>query len=308
MSTLQRKQQFGQEVGNSSSGIRMLIEEFCRYGDARLSVDTMRTRKTHLYQFSAYCDRNHAWSMHSLSNQFIAQYLEEYALTHARSTANTALRIIKVFIAWVYQYKEIDLRIYPLTVSQFRVKDTLPKAIDLFVVREVIAHCKQAQDAIAIALATEAGIRIGELVEIRVGDIHGNNILIHGKGDVERVVRITDALQYRISQFIVEERDLSPDYLLQNIYQGYGCKMNKATLRLRIQKEFLRTAGIHVTPHQLRHTFAVMLLTNGCDIVTVQRLMGHSDINTTRNYLRLTDTMIENAYDKAMCAAGGVLT
>ncbi len=57
-------------------------------------------------------------------------------------------------------------------------------------------------------------------------------------------------------------------------------------------------AGVDMHPHQLRHTFAITLLEAGCDIVTIKELMGHEDINTTMQYLRVTNKFVKDSYKK----------
>src|SRR5690606_31400769 len=110
-----------------------------------------------------------------------------------------------------------------------------------------------------------------------------------------RTVYISEKLASKLRDFMNENNHYPHDYLFQNLYKGYGQKMTVGTARLRIQKEFLKH-GIKMFPHQLRHTFAVTLLRNGCDIVTIQKLLGHADIQTTQVYLNVENSFLRERH------------
>lgn len=157
------------------------------------------------------------------------------------------------------------------------------------------------RDRLILELLYATGIRVSELVNIQIQDIDFNNqsIKILGKGSKERMVYYNDVV-----------KDLLKEYL--KIYQTLN-KKNNHYLFLNQKGEPLTTAGIsyiinkviqkisfhkHLTPHMLRHSFATHLLNNGCDLLTVQELLGHSSISTTGIYTHVTLDHIKDVYYK----------
>jgi integrase/recombinase XerD len=68
----------------------------------------------------------------------------------------------------------------------------------------------------------------------------------------------------------------------------------------RIKDAFIQVAQYEMTPHQLRHSFAVNLLINGCDLVTIQKSLGHTDLKTTQTYLNISNEILRGQIKKYM--------
>lgn len=299
MKTLERMVFESVQLCEASTDIFDLTEEFIASCKIRLSPNTIPTRQTHLTQFAEFCKRFGFTDVKVITNQMIMVYLGDYANTHKQSTANTSMRIIKAFFVWLYSFKEINIRVVPESLKVSRTRNDMPRAINWQVIRNVIEKSDSAQDSIMISVVAETGVRIAELVSMRVSSINGRHIRIRGKGRIERTVVMTHELADRIQTFIINNKLQPTDHLFNNNYCNTSGPMNIKTARIHIQRQFMLIAGIHIVPHQLRHSFAVYLLKHGCNIVTIQKLLGHSDINTTRVYLRLEDKYIESDYDKA---------
>ena len=118
---------------------------------------------------------------------------------------------------------------------------------------------------------------------------------VKGKGSKDRTVFLTHRLKEKIDEF-------ATDY---NRFTGPLFKVNDKTARVQLQRAFKKYAGIHMTPHQLRHSFAVRLLIAGCDLMTIQKLLGHRDLSTVQIYLQIKDELAESQFYKAMDKAQG---
>lgn len=298
MDRLQRTQflNLANEVVDTPS-IKSLVELFLQHNrDEELSSCTITTRKTHLTQFSKFCHGLKLNDIQLLNNQFLDQYFVHYRETHGQSTTNTGKRILKVFLLWVRDYKEIDIRAHPEAFKSIKVRDKKRKAISRETITQVIRNCPIEQDRLIIATFCETGVRISELIQIRVSDFHGDELDILGKGLTERTVTVTDYLAGALRLFITANNRRPDDYLFQNLRQSYGQQLTKDTVWRHVKKHFKDIAGVDMHPHQLRHSFAIHLLESGCDLVTIKELLGHEDINTTMVYLRVSNSYVKTAY------------
>lgn len=283
-----------------TTAISDLIAKFIQNNiDEELSPATISTRRSHLKQFQAFCDTVPIDDLTLLSNQFMDKYFVHFRETHSKATTNTDKRILKVFLAWVRDYKEIDIRAVPEGIKLAKEGTRTPKFIDREIIGQVIRECTDEQDKLIITVFAETGIRVSELVNIKVGDIKGDQIEIHGKGDKDRLVPLTDGLARELPRFIKANNRNRPHlYLFQNPRKGYDRQLTTKTVWRRVKAVFKELAEVDMYPHQLRHSYAVMLLLGGCDLVTIQRILGHDDINTTMIYLRITDQQTKDSFKR----------
>ena len=283
-----------------TSDLRTLIEHYLRYSSESEdhSKWTIRPKASRFNSFSSFCERIGIQDVYEINHYIIEAYFEEYSQNHKISTTNKMRQVLKTFIRWLDEYKEMTPPIRPESIKLRREEDQLPVALDLILVKRVIALADHAQDSLMIELLLQAGLRIGELVRLSVADLIGTQVYIEGKGEQKRVVFITEQLAIKIRGFIEETGRLPHDPMFQNVYEGYGDRMSIGCARTRVQRCFLNVAGIHMVPHWLRHTFAVSLLRAGCDIVTLKKLLGHKHIETTMIYLRLFDAQVQESYSQ----------
>jgi len=275
--------------------IDSLAAEFIQYNrDIELSESTVKTRETHMKQFVAVCKEACITDVTIVNNLCIDRYFTQYRATHTVSTTNTSKRIMRAFLIWARDYKEINLRATPELIRITKDRNKLPQSIDKDIIRHVMNACDDQQDRLIIAVFIETGIRISELCALRIEDIRGDEISIQGKGLVDRTVQVTDRLAAALRLYTHDRTG----YVFINKHQYAGDPMRKDTVWRHVKKQFKTIAGIDMHPHQLRHTFAISLLESGCDLVTIKELMGHEDINTTMQYLRVTNKFVKKEYKK----------
>lgn len=274
-----------------------LVAAFLQHNaNEELAKCTIDTRKCHLTQFVGFCNGVGVTDIQLLNNQFIDQYFVHFRESHGKSTTNTSKRIMKVFLSWVRDYKEVAIRIHPELIKSVKERDKKPKAIDRALIGHVIRNCPNEQDRLIITVFSETGVRISELISIKVSDIRGDCLDIQGKGQIDRTVQITSYLAGALRLFIETKQRGVDDYLFQNERITYGSHLTKDTVWRHVKKWFKVLADIDMHPHQLRHSFALHMLEQGCDIVTIKELLGHEDINTTMIYLRVTNDFIQKEY------------
>lgn len=159
------------------------------------------------------------------------------------------------------------------------------------------------RDKLILEILYATGIRVSELVNIKIGDIDFNKkeIKINGKGNKERIAEFGDYCLDAIDLFIENGRNILLskhnkvcEYLIINE------KGNKITTRgvEKIIDNIIKKAALKkkVTPHMLRHTFATHLLNEGCDILTVKELLGHESLESTQVYTHVSNEYLRKVY------------
>jgi len=162
------------------------------------------------------------------------------------------------------------------------------------------------RDRALLELMYAAGLRVSELVVLKLADVDLNTGLIvcHGKGSKQRRVPIGKSAIHWLQRYAGVRanwgHEHKPQFFLQ---QGKPLTRHVAWA---IIKTLATKAGLQeVSPHTLRHSFATHLLQRGADSRSVQALLGHSDISTTQIYTHITDRHLRTAYDRHHPRSGG---
>ncbi len=141
-----------------------------------------------------------------------------------------------------------------------------------------------------IAMFLYTGIRIGELYNLKMSDVKLEEKVVHiicGKGQKDRKVPINHSLYFILEAYLKDrtKRKVSCPYFFVSLKLDE--KMSTNVIK-RLVIKLRKKSGIYFYPHILRHTFATLMLEGGCNLYTLSKLMGHSDIKTTTIYLGTT--------------------
>ena len=156
------------------------------------------------------------------------------------------------------------------------------------------------RDLLLLEMLYATGVRVGELVSIKVKDIDLNNrnILILGKGNKERFVQFGEYCEDILKEYLKDGRKIlnskDSDYLFLN---NNGGELTERGVRFILDK-LIKQTGINknISPHMIRHSFATHLLNEGCDLLTVQKLLGHESIKATQIYTHVTTDRLKEVY------------
>lgn len=159
------------------------------------------------------------------------------------------------------------------------------------------------RDTLVMELLYATGLRVSELVNIKVANIDQKNrtIKVLGKGSKERIVIFNNHTKEAMDIYLRESYKTfnkeGSQYLILN---KYGNKLSERYVRNIVDK-FVRKAGLNIKigPHALRHTFATDMLENGSDLMTVKELLGHESLNTTSIYTHVTNEHIKKTFELA---------
>ena len=208
-----------------------------------------------------------------------------------------------------YLVKEEILTSSPFNSIPNPKKDLyLPKFLNEEELNKIFSVCSEntpsdERDTLIIELLYATGIRVSELVNIKVKDIDRTNksIKVLGKGDKERIVLYNNHTSRALDIYLSDAYHIfnkkSSEYLILN---HNGGKLSERYVRMIIDK-LVRKANldIKISPHTIRHTFATDMLEEGADLMTVKELLGHESLNTTSIYTHITNEQIKKTYNMA---------
>ena len=181
--------------------------------------------------------------------------------------------------------------------------ERLPKALSISEVMDLLQAAFSGKtilrDSAMLELLYSSGLRVSELVGIKLGDIHFDAGFVRtmGKGAKERVVPVNVRALEKIKRYMEEER---PEILKKRLSPYlFVTRLGKPMSRQRFWqtlKAIGKQAGLEISPHTIRHCFATHLLEGGADLRSVQKMLGHSDISTTQIYTKVTTDRIKKVF------------
>jgi integrase/recombinase XerC len=233
-----------------------------------------------------------------------------YDLRYKKTSISHQISVLKSFYLYLLNNNYIDKN--PMVLITYPKKEkTLPKFLYQKELKQFIEQINQETDLgkrnyALILLLYSTGIRVSELVNIKVNDISitSNTIRVIGKGNKEREVLINEYCIEIVHEYIATNREI----LLRKSKekdQGYlfinknGTRLTDRGVRYILNQEVKKTAmNLKITPHTLRHSFATHLLENGMDLKVLQELLGHQHLRTTQVYTYVTKDNLKEQYDK----------
>ena len=217
------------------------------------------------------------------------------------STVNMRLRTLKAFLRFLEERDIVRPEVLCRRMS-VKVPDALPRAMDPEDVRRLLSEIDHVRDRAIVMVLLRTAMRIGELLSTLVGEVNLRERKIEiyeaEKTRIGRVVYVSDDALTALKAWL-EKRDPGKPYLF---YAQGKQRMTYTAARAMLCK-YLHKAGLSekgYSLHSLRHTCATELLNAGMRLECLQQLLGHSSVEMTRRYARLTDKTREEEYFKAM--------
>ena len=158
------------------------------------------------------------------------------------------------------------------------------------------------RNLLLLEILFDTGLRVSEAVNIKISDIDLKNhsLKVLGKGNKERIVYFGDYAVTYLEEYLALRKNIKSkdnEYLFWNKdYQRLTRRGAEYLINNIAKKALLKQ---RITPHTLRHSFATEMLNNGCDIRSVQELLGHKSLSTTGIYTHVTNEVVRQEYLKA---------
>jgi len=263
---------------------------------------TLQSAYTTIKQFLAFMKQEGKTCFSDLTHRDVEAFIEA---VHDRGLkiATVRLRLINLntFFRFLIDEKIMDGQVLEKKI-RLKLPDILPRAIESEPLKCLMSVITKVRDRAMILLLLRTGMRIGELLETTVSeiDLKEQKIIIYeaSKTGIGRVVYFSHDARTSLELWL-QQRDNSQPFLFYNKRRG---PLSYAAVRSLFMK-YVKKAGLEdrgYTLHRLRHTFASELLNAGMRLECLQPILGHTNIEITRRYARLTDKSREDEYFRAM--------
>lgn len=295
------------------------LESFRKLKSIRWRTDRVIPNSMHFYSRHALMWRYfmEKWNVNKVSDlrhKHVLDFIHNRTISgSSASTINNDLSTLRTFLMFL---KDDGFFVHPSldAISRLKQAERLPRHMSkdqvLKLMNEIIAssesagHKDKRRDAFLLRsifyLLWQGGMRVGEVEGLKFSDVfistgHKNKRLFvrDGKWRKGRVVYLTDAVYASLKHYLKFRK-------VENAGEGFVFTRNGSQLRKGYICKALKAVGkrlnIQVVPHQLRHTFATQLLNAGCRVTSIQKLLGHRNLNTTMIYARALDTTVMKDY------------
>ena len=284
------------------------LEDFIKYIDFEKNDSEYTTinYESDIVEYLEFCTNNKI-DYKTISYKQARNYIN-YLYEERNDKSSTISRKISALRTFYRFLESKDIENYSFSLLKLPKKGKrLPKFFEyneleeLFDVPDTNDPLGQ-RDRLILELLYASGMRVSELVSIKINDISfgSKTIKILGKGNKERITYYNDITNKYLKKYINDGRKKlninNIDYLFLNYKGGH---LTTRGVEKILDKIIAKTAiNKHITPHMLRHSFATHLLNEGCDLLSVQELLGHASLSATNIYTHITNDRLKDVYLK----------
>lgn len=272
------------------------------------SANTVSSYLRDIRQYSEWLQRFVSVDLVDATQNDINNYLNFlFAQGRSGATASRTLASLKNFYAYLVSTGFLAETPVSGDIHVERGEKKLPqiltgKEVELLLAQPACVDAKGYRDKAMLELMYATGIRVTELIELDISDINLDlGIIKCNHAKKSRVIPLYPAALRALSVYIRDVRNVMlADPTEQALFVNVsGARMSRQGF-WKILKFYQNKAGIEkeITPHTLRHSFAVHLLENGADLGSLQELMGHSDISSTQLYTHMINQKLKSVYEK----------
>ena len=291
-----------------------LVLDFLSYLELErgLSRNTLNAYRTDLFQYGEYLAAHNKDALHARPAD-VADFLAELATGEGRpacsaSTIHRKAACLRSF----YKHLRRDELIGDdptAALSAPRRSKKLPQVLNYAEVQKLLASPRGSEpttlrDRALLEVMYACGLRASEAIGLELGDVDIDERVLRarGKGSKERIVPIGQAALRAVRIYLERGRPgLVKDGVETHLFVNFrGGQLTRQGL-YKIVRRHATGAGLadRMSPHTLRHTFATHLLAGGCDLRSVQEMLGHADVSTTQLYTHLSSERLKDVYFKA---------
>jgi len=230
---------------------------------------------------------------------------QQVACGHSAATINRRLAAIMSLYTFLAD-EEPELVCPVLPRRHFlRQRQCLPRPVPEADLQAFFAVITDERDQAMFLLMLRCGLRLCEVARLRLRDLYLSEtpprLLVSGKNSKERTAYLSDQVVAALRKYLVVRPFTPSDYLFLS-YQGQG--MSTTAIHKRLIK-YREEAGLHLTAHQLRHSFANDLVSADVPVTSIQKLLGHAWLTTTQSYVAANDRQVQRDFYSAVAELEG---
>ncbi|MDY0074500.1 MAG: site-specific tyrosine recombinase XerD [Acholeplasmataceae bacterium] len=291
--------------------MKFLLKDYEYYlkNEKGSSKNTIDSYMRDLNQYTQFLERIHGVKKpDEIEKMHIDSYMRSLKRQMTTKSMARKLTAIRSFHHFLLLEKEVETDVCK-SIQSPKIEKHLPHVLSVDEVMKILGCIDVSKplglrNIALLELIYGSGLRVSELLDIEIQDIHLNQgyILVKGKGSKERMVPISDPAIVAIRNYMIKGReqllgDKRSNILFLNLS---GTRLSRQGF-FKLLKKLASDAGVttECSPHTLRHSFATHLLENGMDLRTLQSLLGHEDISTTQIYTHISQQRIKEIYKKA---------
>ena len=279
---------------------------FVHLQNKNFSPHTIRSYRADLQEFLLFFKKRNQNDLRYFTSANIRSFLAALQTQHqpARNTVLRKIASLRSFASFLLEQGQLERNPFKLLPAPKRER-ILPKFLSVEETERLLdtaAHSKHfaARDKALFELMYSSGLRRSEVTGLRVKDIDFFNgiVKVFGKGSKERLVPVTDAALDALKTYLACRKNPQPDdalFLNKNGKPLTGDGLAYIFKNTAIASHLARK----VTPHSLRHSFATHLLNNGCDLRSLQEMLGHKSLAATQVYTHVSLEKLKSVYDHA---------
>ena len=278
------------------------------WAEAGLSENTLAAYRTDLVTFATFC-RQRSIQLRRLTPVDIQQFMMSLRENDRLAVSSIARRLVavKLFCRFCFHNRQMDEDVASL-IEAPKKWQYLPNVLSQRQIQALLDVMDEGdplalRDRAIIELFYATGLRVSELVGLRLNNIHLDMGYLRcmGKGRRERVVPIGNEAITAVQQYLANLRPhLVEGKSTDRLFVSRTGRPLDRTNAWRLVVKYARRMGINgkLSPHTLRHTFATHLLSGGADIRVVQELLGHADVATTQVYTHVDRARLKAIHSK----------
>jgi len=268
-----------------------------------LSKNTVKAYETDIKGFIKWINKNNKQSLLNIKESSVNRYISYlFSLKLKSSSVNRKISSLKSFYLFLLKKKLIRYSPFSEVISPKQEK-YLPASMSESEVEKLlnspdVSKDIEQRDKAMIEMLYATGMRISELVNLKITDIDMNRsvIKVMGKGSKERLIPFGESASEALFNYLKIRKDSSSKEVF---ISNRGRKITRVAFWQRIKVYLLReNLKISISPHTLRHAFATHLLNRGADLRSVQLLLGHSDLSTTQIYTHIAKQRLGDVLKK----------
>lgn len=229
----------------------------------------------------------------------IRSYLVDYQKINNCSnvTVDNVRRNLSSFFSWLEE-EDYILKSPMRRIHKIKTKKAVKEVISDEVIEKLRDNCTELRDLAMIDLLYSTGIRVGELVRLNISDLNfeQRECIVFGKGDKERRVYFDAKSKLHLQEYINSRTDDNPALFVSLNTPHTRLKISGVEIRIRSLGRKLGLEKIH--PHKFRRTMATRAIDKGMPIEQVQKILGHSQIDTTMQYAIVNQDNVKTSHRK----------